>query len=370
VLFVTNSLAHGGAERHAITLMNRLVERGHECHAAYIKSDHGQRHRLALQPGGSVRCLAAQRYFDRRALRDLALLIAGLKPHVIVAANEYALMYSMLARRRARASAALLVTYHSARLLGAKEPLKMLLYRALFWWAECTVFVCEKQWRYWRRRGVFSRRNEVIYNGVNMEEFRDRAAARDIADLRRSMGFAASDFVVGMSAGLRPEKNHVQLVDAIALLRARRVPAKALLIGDGETRATIESRARELGIEQHIVIAGYQSDVRPWVMACDAIALCSHTEAMSLAAIEAMALRRPVVHSDVGGASELIFPGWNGFLFPVRDTAAFVSKLAALANRTLATRMGENARAVAERFFSERRMVDRYEQVLLELSGA
>ncbi|HKE46208.1 MAG TPA: glycosyltransferase family 4 protein [Steroidobacteraceae bacterium] len=370
VLFVTNSLAHGGAERHAITLMNRLAERGHECHATYIKGEHGQRQRILLQRGGTVQCLDAERYFDRRALQEFATQIEGIRPSVIVAANEYALMYSTLARRRAQVPAPLLVTYHSARLFGAKEPLKMLAYRALFWSAECTVFVCDRQWRYWRRRGVFSRRNEVIYNGVDTEEFRGAVAAHDIAALRRSMGFSTSDFVVGMAAGLRPEKNHVQLVEAIARLRGQGIAARALLIGDGEMRPMIEARARHLGVDRDIVITGYQSDVRPWMMACDAIALCSHTEALSLAAIEAMAMRKPVVHSDVGGAAELIFPGWNGFLFPVCDTAAFVDKLATLANRGLSRRMGENARAVAERLFSESRMVDRYEQVLLELSGA
>jgi len=158
-------------------------------------------------------------------------------------------------------------------------------------------------------------------------------------------------------------------VDSIALLRKKGIPARALLIGDGEMREAIESRARELNVEKHLMITGFQADVRPYIAACDVMTLCSITEAFSLAALEAMALGRPMVHSDVGGAAEMIFPGRNGLLFPVGNTGAFVDKLAILADRAVSRQMGREAREVVKELFSEKRMVDRYEQTLLELYG-
>jgi glycosyltransferase involved in cell wall biosynthesis len=99
--------------------------------------------------------------------------------------------------------------------------------------------------------------------------------------------------------------------------------------------------------------------------------LCSlAVETFSLAALEAMAMGKPVIHADLGGASEMIFPGRNGFLFPVGDTRALVDKLAILADRTVSRRMGREARELVETLFSEKTMVDRYEQTLLELCGA
>ena len=172
--------------------------------------------------------------------------------------------------------------------------------------------------------------------------------------------------MIGLAALLRPGKN-LAIRDAVATLRNAGVRAKALMIGDGEMRGAIEARARELKLERDVVITGLQREVRPYIAACDVMTLCSHTEALSLAAIEAMALRRPVVHSDVGGAAEMIFPGQNGFLFPVGDTGALVEKLAILADRAVARTMGKNAREVVERRFSEKTMVDRYEQTLLEI---
>ena len=367
LIFVTSALSCGGAERHSIALMNRLAERGHECHAVYIKNKGDLLDRIRLREGGTVHCLDAVRYFDMRALRDFAAHISRVGPAAIVAANGYALMYAWLALRLSRSRAPLVATYHSTRLLGAKEQIQMAMYRPLFWSVDCSVFVSERQRRHWLRRAVFSRRTEVIHNGVDTEEFCDKGDPADRARLRGALGFSGEDYVIGSAALLRPEKNHVQLVDAVAMLRNRGIPARALMIGDGEMRGTIEAHARKLGIGSDVAITGFQRDVRPYVAACDAVALCSFTEAFSLAAIEAMALGRPVVHSDVGGAAEMIVPGRNGFLFPVGDTKAFVDRLAVLADRAVAEKMGQAARATVESLFSEKTMTDRYEQVLLEV---
>lgn len=369
VVFVTPSLTHGGAERHSITIMNRLAERGHECHAVYIKGEGTQLDRIRLRNGGAVRCLTAASYLDRRALADFAAYISRIRPSAIVAANPYALMYSSLALRRSGVRAPLVVTFHTTLLLSAKEWLQMLYYRPFFWTADCLVFVCQRQRRYWLRRGVSSRRNEVIYNGVDTEEFCDKWNPEERRVLRGALGFSDADYVIGMLALLRPEKNHVQLVEAISTLRHLGIPARALIIGDGEMRGAIEERRRELDVENDVVITGLQQEVRPYVAACDAMVLCSRTEAFSLAAIEAMALSRPVVHSDVGGAAEMIIPGRNGFLFPVGDAKALAGKLAILADRSVSRRMGREARSTVEALFSERAMVDRYEQTLLELCG-
>src|SRR5258706_9671118 len=81
VIFVTSSLPHGGAERHAIALMNRLSERGHECHAVCIKESGEKLDRIRLRDGGTVRCLDAARYLDTRALADFEITGRIEAPH-------------------------------------------------------------------------------------------------------------------------------------------------------------------------------------------------------------------------------------------------------------------------------------------------
>jgi L-malate glycosyltransferase len=370
LMFLTGSLAYGGAERHAITLANRLSERGHECHSAWVKRESAQLGRLRLEEAGSAFSLNAARYLDLRAAGRLAGALARHRPQAVVAANPYALMYASLARALSRVRVPLIVIYHSTRSPGLKEQAKLLVYRLCMWAAERAVFVCEYQRRYCLRRGLRSRRNAVIHNGVDVQHLREAATPAERRTLRAALGYTDADYVLGIAGGLRPEKNHVQLLEAAARLRARGLAAKALFIGDGATRTAIESRARSLGIAQHLVITGFRDDIRPLVTACDVMCMCSFTEALSLAAIEAMAMSRPVVHSQVGGAAELIEHGRNGLLFPVADTDALIDCLVRLADDGTRATMGRAARDTVERRFSERRMIDCYEELLLEVCFA
>jgi glycosyltransferase involved in cell wall biosynthesis len=367
LLFVTGSLVHGGAERHTITLANRLASRGHDCHAAYIQDDPSQLERL--QGGTSAGCLHARRYLDFAALRRLAALLRRLRPAAVLAANPYAMMYAAIASRRSGVRAPLAVTFHTTLLPGAKEWLKMLCYRPFFWAADCLVFVCDAQRRHWLPRLVAARDNRVIYNGVDPEHW--RAPGPEVrARIRRVLGLADRDYVIAMSAVFRAEKNHVQLVEALARLRGRGLAARALLIGDGPTRPAIEARARALGLGADVLIAGLQHDVRPFLAAADALVLCSTSvETFSLAALEAMALGLPVVLSDIGGAADMVRPGREGYLFPAGDTAALVERLAALADESLRRRIGASARETVEARFSERAMVEAYERLLQELAS-
>lgn len=368
-VFVTGSLVHGGAERHSITVLNRLAERGHECHAVYVKNDPSQLSRIRPGRNGSVLCLDARRFLDPGAVGRLSDWLLATRPTVMIAANGYALLYASLAALRAGLRIPRMVTWHTTEVTGLKEHVKLMLDRPFFWRADCTVFVCEAQRTHWLRRGLGSRSNLVIHNGVDLAHFGEFPGGRLAA--RESLGLAADDYVIGLSAVMRPEKNHLQLVEAVALLRSSGLPARALMIGDGPLRQRVEQRAAELGIGGHVLITGFRDDVRPGLAASDVMVLCSTSvETFSLAALEAMAMRRPVVHAQLGGAAEMIEPGGNGELFPVGDTRALAGHLARLADKRVAGRMGENARRMVERRFSEAVMVDRYEQVLSGLVEA
>jgi len=366
LLFVTGSLVHGGAERHTIGLANRLAQRGHDCHAMYIQDDPSQLERL--HGPAPAECLHARRYLDPAALQRLATVLRRLRPSAVLAANPYALMYAAIALRMSGVGAPLAVTFHTTILPSAKEWLKMLYYRPFFWRADSLVFVCDAQRRYWLRRLVTARSNRVIYNGVDPEHW--RAPEPEVRGRIRSvLGLAETDYVIAMCAVFRPEKNHVQLVEALARLRARGIAARALLIGDGPMRPAIEARARDLGLAADVLIAGLQQDVRPFLAAADAVTLPSTAvETFSLAALEAMALGRPVVLSNIGGAVDMVRPGHEGFLFPAGDTDALVERLAVLADADLRRRMGAAARETVEARFSERAMVDGYEALLQQLA--
>ncbi len=350
LLIIVNSLETGGAEKQVVTLLNHLDTKRFRLHLAYLKRKETLLPQLRTERLEEVICCDVSRKVDRNALRRLRTLIATRRIDALLCTNPYSMLYGYLARG-ARADMRVASVFHSTQLDSFKEKLQMVLYRRLFNRCDLLIYVCENQRQYWRRRGLHPP-DAVIHNGIDVDYFTDRYTTEQKRTLLGSLGFDADDYLVGLCSALRPEKAADDLLHAIASLRRQGVPAKALFIGDGPERPRLEKAADRLGLRAHMRITGLQRDIRPFVASCDVMTLVSRSvEAFSLAALEAMALGKPMVMSEIGGAAELVVPGEHGFLFQPGDIQALAGHLQALTSRPLRERLGyAGARRVRERF--------------------
>jgi glycosyltransferase involved in cell wall biosynthesis len=133
--------------------------------------------------------------------------------------------------------------------------------------------------------------------------------------------------IVGVVARLEPEKGHPTLLDAWPQV-LRSVPdAYLLIVGEGSRREALEAQARHLRIAHRVVFTGRRDDVPAVTAALDVAVLPSYREAQGLSILEAMALSRPVVASDVGGIPEMITDGVTGILVPPHDADALASAI-------------------------------------------
>jgi glycosyltransferase involved in cell wall biosynthesis len=352
VLFIVNSLETGGAEKQVVTLLNGLDDRRFRLHLAYLKRNEKLLPQLRRERLARLVCCDVVRRVDINAIRRLRELIVDGGIDAIVCTNEYSTLYGQLALRGSGVSAKLVTVFHTTAPRSLKERAQMLLYRRLFNRSDLLVYVCESQGGYWRRRGLRPAADEVIYNGIDADYYTDGRSSGELQAFRHSLGFRAEDYVVGLCSVFRPEKAHGDLLVAISRLRAAGLPAKALLIGDGPERRAIADTTARLGLEGHVVITGLEEDVRPFIGACDVMALVSHSiESFSLAALESMSLGKPMVLSDVGGARELVVHGESGFVFAPGDIETLVMHLRTLSSRALREPFGRAAaRRVRERF--------------------
>lgn len=144
------------------------------------------------------------------------------------------------------------------------------------------------------------------------------------------------------------QKGQLLLVEAINLLVREGVAVQMVLAGDGEMRAQIEARVRELQLQAQVRITGWLSSgqVRQEILASRALVLPSFAEGLPVVLMEAMALRRPVLTTYVAGIPELVRAGADGWLFPCGDLGALVAALRACLSATneSLTRMGVMAR--------------------------
>ena len=369
VLLVVNSLGVGGAEKHAIALLNTLDTRRFRLSFSWLKDETLLLPQLQTERAeGGVFCAQVTRKVDLQAVRRLAAHIAREQIDVVLCTNTYSLLYAWLARMQGPACPRIVEVFHTTEIGTLEDRLQMLFYRPWILAVDRLVYVCESQRRYWRARLLRARADLVIHNGIDTQHFSDRYSAAEKARLRAHYGFAPSDYVIGLCAALRPEKAHEDLVAAIACLRAQGLPARALLIGDGPQRGAIEAAIAEHELQDAVRITGFCADVRPLIAACDVMTITSHSvETFSIAALEAMALGKPMVMTDIGGAAEQITPGVNGFLYPRGNIDALCDALRILQARGMRTTMGGQARESVVQRFSLERMVDAYARLFEDM---
>jgi glycosyltransferase involved in cell wall biosynthesis len=370
VLFLLTSAGVGGAEMQTISLLNRLDPARFTLSLAYLQEEHDLLDKIdRTRVNGAVFCCHVARNMDWQAARRLADYVRAEAVDIVVCANFYPLLYGWAARVLARRPVHIVEVCHSiwSHLGSLKAKLQMLLYGPLLRMTRMLVYVCENQRRHWRVRMLGAREDVVIHNGIDTTHFSNGYSEDQVGAFRAKYGLGASDYVVGLCAYMRPEKAHGDLLAAALAARAHGVELKCLLIGDGPERGAIEEKIARLGLEQQVSITGLIGDVRLALASCDVLVFTSHSETFSIAALESMAMGKPVVMTDVGGASEQVVPGENGYLFRRGDTAALAGHLAQLADPARRRQMGQRACSTVSEKFSLGVMVSAYERMFLGL---
>lgn len=190
----------------------------------------------------------------------------------------------------------------------------------------------------------------VIRCGVDVRSFRPPAEPRRAPELP----------LVACVAGLRDYKGQRHLVDACALLRARGVAFRCVLVGDGPERSRLARRIAELGLAE-VELAGAlpQDRVREVLARASAVVHPSVTteagmmDGIPVALMEAMAAGCAVIATRVSGIPELVEDGRSGLLVEQRDPRALADAIArVLSDRELAARLGREGRQAVLRRFS------------------
>ncbi|MGL5836914.1 MAG: glycosyltransferase [Sphingorhabdus sp.] len=204
-----------------------------------------------------------------------------------------------------------------------------------------------------------SAKAQLIPNGVDLDECDNAQTAP------HPFACAYSGPVIGYVGQLIARKDIATLLRAFA--RWGRRDANLMLVGEGPERHSLEALANELGIAHQVYFTGFRPDRLELMKRFDLFVLPSLAEGIPRCLMEAMALRIPVVASDIAGNTDLLEDAKCGILFPPGDskalTAAFES---ALFDNQRQNRI-ERARTVVESRHSARAMAVAYERLFTRL---
>jgi glycosyltransferase involved in cell wall biosynthesis len=209
-------------------------------------------------------------------------------------------------------------------------------------------------------------RVRVIYNPIRVGEF----LVYGRRDIRGELGIGADSLVIGMISRLTKQKGHKTLFEAFPGILEKRPHALALIVGEGELREELANLAGSLGIAEHVAFTGHVSEVQPYYIASDIIAIPSLYEGFCFTAVEAQLLERPVVASAASSLPEIIEDGRTGLLVPVNEPDILAEKILALAaDPELRERIAAAGGAFAREMFDAVRIYDEMEQFFTEVAS-
>jgi glycosyltransferase involved in cell wall biosynthesis len=307
--------------------------------------------------------------FDPRILSDLVALTRRRRARILHVHGYAAADFGRVAARLAGAKLVLHEHFADPRMPGyqglADRLLAPLTDRAIAVSRSTREFLVKE-------RCVPAERVRLIWNGAPLAEFAPAGRERALA-VRRELGLPADAPVIGSIGRLNAQKGHRFLLDAAALLRARRPDVWTLIVGDGDLMDELRQQAARLGLDDRVVFAGHRTDVPDLLAALDVFCISSLYEGTPLALFEAMAAGSSIVSTAVDGCREIVEDESNGLLVPPADAAALAGALGrVLTDAALREALGRQALEDSRRYDVKtcvQQMEALYEEVLREKGG-
>jgi len=366
VLFLLNALGIGGSERKTVGVVNALHRSGLNVHLAYL--DARTPLLKTIDKGVPVVYLGRRGKLSFAAIKTLRAHIRREGISRVVCVSLYPFLYAKAAigliSPRRKPSVILMV--NATDNFGRKARMQMLVYRPLLRRAHTVVFGCRAQLKLWLNRyRLDEQKCDVIYNGIDEVKFSPGAAGDGPGPSELKFDLRDTDFVIGAIGTLWSNKNHIELVTALAHLKDTLPNARLIIAGEGPERERLEVAAKASGLSNRVSLLGELDDVRPILKGMDLFILPSISETFSNAALEAMAMEKVVILSDTGGMPEMVRHGVDGFCYEQGNIGALVALIEQLAadpdkRRTI----GRKAREAVAKRFTFTRMVDDYRRLL------
>ena len=282
----------------------------------------------------------------------------------IVNAHHFSpLLYSYMATRLSKIK--VVYTEHSRWQIEQLSFVKKIINRIILAGTEATVAISNQIYDYYLNKLKLNRKHVFpISNGIEIEAFQITKNNK----MRKKLGIAATDLIIGIVANIRPEKNHKLLISVFSKLQRLRENVKLLIVGKDLMNGEVHSFAQLSECSNKIIFLGKRDDIPELISCFDIFCLPSLYEGLPISVLEAMATCVPVVGSDVVGINEVIRHNTNGLLFPSNDRDKLLDCLLVLIDdHKLRQRIANTGRQYVEKNYSIDEKIVQYEELFRQI---
>ncbi len=368
ILYVIDNLEYGGGERVFVEIIYGINRNQYK---AYVACNHGGEfwEKLA-EIGTHLRTVNMENTINPYSVLRLAQIIKKEKIHIIHSQGARADFFSRIAMRISKSNPRVVNTIAMPVEGFDVSPLRKNVYRFFDRITECYVdtFIVVSDFlkkTLIEGRGVPAQKVLKIYNGVELSQYNPDV---EYGKLRKEWGIPQDVPFIGAIGRIVWQKGFEYLIQAIPDIIRNEPDAKILLVGDGPLKKELEDLAENLKIKERIIFAGFRSDITEILSAVDLLVIPSLLEGFPMVTLEAMAMAKPIIATNIDGITEQITDGVYGILVPPKDPSALAKAvIRVLSDREFARSMGLLAREKVEQEFSIEKMVAETEKVYLSL---
>lgn len=374
VLLLLNSFETGGAETQLVLLARLLIDSGRfRVHLACLGRTGPLLSEAEKLGVGEIPEFPLTSFYDRNMmnqLRRFRSFLSERKIDVVHTDGFYTNIFGIIGAKLAGVPAR--IGFRGETHTDTRTSAQNFIERSAFRFASIVHANSDAVKNFLVEQGVPERNIAVVYNGLDFARVMpppdlNRDAALKLLDLPRERRF------VTMVANLHnPVKDYPMFLRAAASVRAKVSNAAFIIAGEGKLLEDMRALARNLRIEQDVFFIGRCNRVAELLFASDVCVLSSKAEGFSNAILEYMGAGRPVVATNVGGASEAIAEGESGYLVGSGDHETMATRITELLHDPQkAKAMGKRGRAIVQRRFSSEVQLERtaelYERALHSL---
>jgi len=308
---------------------------------------------------------------DLSALIEITRILRQEEPDIVHTHSSKAGIIGRLAAK----AAGVPIVIHSVHGFGF-NPYQHFLVRRLYvflekWMARYTtvlITVAEENIKAGLRLGIGNKElYTLIRSGVDIYKIKRSAVATDVKALKRELKLPDDAKIVLSVGPFKVQKDPIAFVECAAKVVSQVPNVKFLWSGDGELRADVEKRIRELHLENVVQLLGWRKDIAALLQLCDVFILTSLWEGLPRAGVEALIVGKPVVAFAVDGIPEIVKDGKNGFVLSPGNHDEFARRLIqVLLDPNLRTKFSAEAARTIDSSFDIHLMVRQQEQLYAE----